>query len=76
MAFVEVKTYVVHWDVDDHRGNIQLNLANNSGWAIGGQTPEEMHMLVDLLRNEKPIRFDTVRRSLHLGFEPVGEEET
>jgi hypothetical protein len=75
MALVEVKSYVVHWDVDDHRGNIQLNLANNSGWAIGGQTPEEMHMLVDLLRNEKPIHCDTIRRSLHLGFEAVGEGE-
>ena len=75
MPFVEVTSYVVHWDVDDHRGNIQLNLANNQGWAIGGQTPEEMYMLVDLLRNEKPIYFDTLKRSLHLSFEPVGENE-
>ncbi len=51
MAYMKVTSYVVHWDVDDHRGNIQLNLANNSGWGIGGQTPEEMHMLVDLLSN-------------------------
>ncbi len=75
MALVEINSYVVHWDVDGHFGNIQLNLANNVGYGIGGQTPEEMRMLVDLLRNEKPIRFDTVRRSLHLGFEPVGEAE-
>ncbi len=56
------ESYGVPWDVDDHRGNIQRNLANNSGWGIGGQTPEEMHMRVDLLRNEKPIRLDTDRR--------------
>ncbi len=75
MALIEVKTYGVHWDVDDHRGNIQLNLVDGSGWALVGQTPEEMHMLVDLLRNEKPIRFHKDRRSLHFGFEPVGEGE-
>ncbi len=44
-------------------------------YGVGGQTPEEMHMRVDLLRNEKPIRFETDRRSLHFGFEPVGEGE-
>lgn len=38
MAVVGVNSYVVHWDVDAHRGNIQLNLANNQGVAIGGQT--------------------------------------
>ena len=75
MAMIQVTSYVVFWDIDDHRGNIQLNLANNQGWAIGGQTPDEMHMLVDLLRNEKPIYFDTSSRLLSTSFEPVGEKE-
>ena len=75
MALVEINTYAVHWDIDGHFGNIQLNLANNTSFAIGGQTPDEMHMLVDLLRNEKPIRFDTDQRRLSTSLESVGEGE-
>lgn len=75
MASYQVLSYVVFWDIDGHFGNIQLNLSNNSGWAIGGQTPEEMMMLVDLLRNEKPIYFIDTTRLLVVGSEPVGEGE-
>jgi hypothetical protein len=75
MANVNVVSYGVFWDVDGHFGNIQLNLSDNSGHAIGGQTPEEMHMLVDILRNEKPVKFDTVAKRLSISFEPVGAGE-
>jgi hypothetical protein len=75
MAWTQVTAYYVFWDIDGHSGNIQLNLANNTGWAIGGQTPEEMHMLVDLLRNESPIYFEDTSRLLIVGSEPVGEGE-
>ena len=75
MALVEINSYHVHWDIDGHFGNIQLNLSNNTSIAIGGQTPEEMMMLVDILRNEKPIRFDTDSRRLSTAPEPVGEGE-
>ena len=75
MATLNVVSYVVFWDIDGHFGNIQLNLSDNSGYAIGGQTPEEMHMLVDILRNEKPVRFDTASKLLSTTFEPVGEGE-
>jgi len=75
MALVEINSYHVHWDIDGHFGNIQLNLSNNTSIAIGGQTPEEMMMLVDILRNEKPIRFDTDSRRLSTAAEPVGEGE-
>jgi hypothetical protein len=75
VAWTQVTAYYVFWDIDGHSGNIQLNLANNTGWAIGGQTPEEMHMLVDLLRNESPIYFEDTSRLLIVGSEPVGEGE-
>ncbi|HYR77553.1 MAG TPA: hypothetical protein VEM96_17185 [Pyrinomonadaceae bacterium] len=75
MALVQVNSYNVFWDIDGHFGNIQLNLANSTSFAISGQTPDEMHMLVDLLRNERPIRFDTVTLPLSTAFEPVGEGE-
>ncbi len=75
MAQFDVTSYVIFWDVDGHFGNIQLNLSNNTGHAIGGQTPQEMLLLVDLLRNEKPVRFDTTSKLLSVGAEPTGEAE-
>jgi len=75
MALVQVNSYNVFWDIDGHFGNIQLNLADSTSFAISGQTPDEMHTLVDLLRNERPIRFDTVTLLLSTAFEPVGEGE-
>lgn len=75
MATFQITSYVVFWDIDDHRGNIQLNLSNNSGFAIGGQTPDEMQMLMDILRNEKPVNFDTTSKLLSTGFVPIAEGE-
>ena len=75
MATLDVVSYVVFWDIDGHFGSIQLNLSNSTGHAIGGQTAPEMHMLLDILRNEKPLRFNDVTKLLSTGFEPVGEGE-
>ena len=44
----------------------------NRPQAIGGQTPEEMHMLVDLLGNEKPIYFDTKTLFLRYSYSITG----
>jgi hypothetical protein len=41
--------------------------------------PEEFQVIVDILRNEKPLLFDDSTKHLRTGFgatgEPVGEEE-
>jgi hypothetical protein len=40
------------------------------------ESPQEMLILVDLLRNEKPVYFHTVTKAIATAKEPVGEEET
>lgn len=84
MAYVEVLSYGFRWDLDDHKGVIQLNLSNGFRWYIPGQTPGELHMIIDILRNEKPVYFDDEAHALFLPFpwggptaggEPVGEGE-
>ncbi len=38
--------------------------------------PEELLAIVDILRNESPVYYDTTRNLLSTGsFEPVGESE-
>ena len=83
MAIVEILSYGVRWNVEHNNGTIGLNLANGVRWYIPVLTPEGMHMLIDLLRNEKPVSFDDETGDLVFPStfggpgpgEPVGENE-
>jgi|RhiMetdeSRZDD1v2_1073273.scaffolds.fasta_scaffold570722_2 hypothetical protein len=79
-------SYKVKWNLNSHTGQIDVQLwAGNLGGnphatftaTLQPQTPAEMQMLVDLLRNEKPIEFDTASKELRLGeWESAGEGES
>ncbi|MAD43482.1 MAG: hypothetical protein CMI02_08410 [Oceanospirillaceae bacterium] len=75
MAYFEIESYAVHWDTQENTGTIQLNMINGEVHAIKQLTASTVHMLMDLLRNEKPLYFDTDRQSVHSHFEPIGENE-
>ena len=64
MEYEEVLSYGVWWDLNQHKGEIKLNFANGGSMWVGRQTPDEMHMLIDFLRNEKPVYLDLDSRSL------------
>ncbi|HEV8484038.1 MAG TPA: hypothetical protein VGV87_10885 [Blastocatellia bacterium] len=78
-------SYKAKWNLNSHSGQIDVQLwAGNLGGNPHGtftatlqpQTPEEMQMLVDLLRNEKPIEYDSAAKELRLGeWEVAGEGE-
>ena len=79
-------SYKAKWNLNNHTGQIDVQLwAGNLGGnphatftaTLQPQTPAEMHMLVDLLRNEKPIEFDTASKEIRLGeWEVAGEGES
>lgn len=75
MAVHQVLSYSVHWDLDGHFGKILVSLSNGVRKPVSGQTPQEMMMLVDVLRHESPVFFDDTANLLMLGSEPVGEAE-
>lgn len=78
-------SYKAKWNLNSHSGQIDVKLwAGNLGGnphstvtvTLQPQTPEEMQMLVDLLRNEKPIEYDSASKELRLGeWEGAGEGE-
>lgn len=76
-------SYKAKWDMDTHSGQIDVklwagppNLRNTFTATLLPQTAEEMSMLVDLLRNEKPLHYDTSTKELRLGeWEVPGEGE-
>ena len=78
-------SYKAKWNLNNHTGQIDVQLwaGNQSNphatftATLQPQTPAEMQMLVDLLRNEKPIEFDTTSKELRLGeWEVAGEGES
>ena len=81
MALKIVARYYSRWDLDNANGRIALYDAGNT--ALDNRiykNPEEFAVIVDLLRNEKPLWFDNTAKHLRTGYgstgEPVGEEET
>ena len=78
-------SYKAKWNLNTHAGQIDIKLwAGNLGGSphstvtttLLPQTPGEMQMLVDLLRNEEPIEYDSTTKELRLGeWEVTGEGE-
>ncbi|WP_440955666.1 hypothetical protein ACSAZK_01480 [Methanosarcina sp. Mfa9] len=74
---VEVKSYYARWKPENHTGYIVIY------WEGGSKTfpessfesPQEFQVVVDLLRNEKPIWWDEPTGRLFASGEPVGEGE-
>lgn len=79
MATVEIMAYKPEWDVARKVGRIKIAAPQESGpWfyeEIEVDSAVEMQMLVDILRNEKPVYFDAQNRQLLTGYEPTGEGE-
>ena len=78
-------SYKVKWNLNSHTGQIDVklwagNLSNPQATVtatLQPQTPQEMQMLVDLLRNEQPIEYDSTTKELRLGeWEVAGEGES
>lgn len=81
MALTPVARYYSRWDLDNHDGRVALYSAANVTLDNRVYTnPEEFQVIVEMLRYEKPLWFDTDTKHLRTGFgvtgEPVGEEES
>ena len=81
MANIEVARYYCRWDLKN--GNGRIALFSSTYDALDNRTysnPEEFQLIVDMLRNEKPLWFDSDTKYLMTGSgeigEPTGEEET
>ena len=76
MANVLVTSYYSRWDLNGHKGRIALYESSNQ--LIENRIfnePAEFQVIISMLRNEKPLWFDTKVHHLRTGSEPVGEGE-
>jgi hypothetical protein len=75
MAWKIIKTYKAYWRPEKNYGVLSIHYEN----AVNQQkieSPQEMLLLLDILRNEKPVWFHTDTKAIATGAEPVGQEET
>jgi hypothetical protein len=76
MANILVASYYSRWDLTGHKGRIALYDPSNQ--LIENHLfsdPAEFQVVASMLRNEKPLWFDTDVKHLRTGSEPVGEGE-
>jgi len=76
MANILVASYYSRWDLAEHKGRIAFfdsgnQLVDNHMFT----DPAEFQVVVSMLRNEKPLWFDTEAKHLRAGSEPAGEGE-
>jgi len=75
MAMVEITAYSVYWHAATKTGDVRVNLVDDTSHTLTDMSAEEIHMLVDLLRNEKPVYYSVERQVVFVAWEPVGEGE-
>lgn len=80
-----VISYKVKWDLDTHSGQIEAKLWTpvpgnphaTTSVTLQPQDAAEMHLLVDLLRNESPVDYSTSTKEIKtVESETAGEGES
>ena len=76
MPWEIVNDYLVYWNSSQKYGVLHVyhGTSNHSYQQI--DSPQEMLLLVDILRNEKPIWYHKGAKAIKTGKEKPGEEET
>ena len=76
MPTLPILQYRASWDMNHHFGVIQLR-AENGSWSPSKKfdNPQEFCVVLDLLRNEKPIFHDVNHDRIKTSAEAIGEDE-
>ena len=73
----QVNTYYARWSPSRHHGYVIVYWSGGSKQFPEGSfaNPAEFQIVVDMLRNEKPVWWDEPTQRLYVSNEPVGEGE-
>ena len=75
MPTKNIRSYWAKWDLNNHYGYLWLRDDPGNTYQQRIDDAQEFSTIIDLLRNEKPIRFNTDGWYVLVGAEPVGEGE-
>jgi hypothetical protein len=76
MVAVKVKDYWAGWDVDGHFGTLNIRTEDFHVPLLTISDPAEFSAVVDILRNEQPLLWDSATKKLSTYNETPGEAET
>lgn len=62
-------------DIDTHFGEFQIKTDDNIVTPVQVTDPREFAVIIDLLRNEKPLNWDKTIKRLSTYNEPPGDGE-
>ena len=71
----EILQYTFFWNNQQDEGIFNLVFVNGSGGQLLADSASEAMLILDVLRNEKPVYYDDINSLLMTGMEPVGEGE-
>ncbi len=69
-----IESYKVYWRPELHYGVLTI-VDSGQSYQLTVDNPQEMMLMVDILRNEKPVSFFSRTKAISTGPEPVGEAE-
>jgi len=75
LVLQKIAKYGARWDINNHQGIVSLLYSSGDWKHITIKDPMEFYVIVDLLRNEKPILYDDQKVHILTSAEKVGEEE-
>ena len=75
MGMEVIKSYRAYWRPEKNYGVLTI-FYGETYHQQRIESPQEMLLVLDILRNEKPVWFITNTKAIVTGPEPVGEEET
>lgn len=80
MARGPVTQYKVEWNTQRRTGVLKLivwtGATTSQEFSIAVNNANDMQTLIDLVRNEKPVFYDSDTMTITTGYEAVGEAET
>lgn len=83
MPILEIVRYRAQWDMVKHAGSLGVSIKVQDGYVSKDfpvNSVSELHSLITLLREEKPVHFNDSNGASTImvgwaGMEPVGEAE-
>jgi len=69
----EIESYKITWNTANDEGILLLHTKDGGLEQLHVDSASEASLVIDILRNEKPVFCDN--GLLYTGFEPVGEGE-
>ena len=75
MGMEVITSYRAYWNPEKNYGILTM-LYGTTYHQQRIESPQEMLLFLDILRNEKPVWFVPDAKAIVTGTEPVGEEET